>query len=129
MSEKLNLIEEVEKLFMDLLEVTNEISANLADAETTEGLNSIVLGLKKRENIIQNINQAEARMKAAEEVAEMEDYNKHLGLCRETAKRIQEIDQKNTAAMNTTLEKFMENIRTTKQSIRVVNAYSRNLME
>lgn len=128
MSEKLNLITEVEKMFLNLLEVTSEISTHLEKVDTTEGLNSILLGLKKRESIIQDINEAEARMKEAEEAVETEDYNKHLWLCRETAKRIQEIDQRNTAVMNTALNSFMEKIRSTKESIRVVNAYTRGSM-
>lgn len=128
MSEKLNMITEVEKLFLNLLEITSEISTNLDAVDSTEGLNSIVLGLKKRESIIQDINGVEAQMEAAEEPAEIEDYNKHLWLCRETAKRIQEIDQRNTAVMNTALNRFMDNIRSTKESIRVVSAYSRGSM-
>jgi hypothetical protein len=128
MSEKLELITEVEKLFQSLLEVTSEISTNLDGVDTTEGLNSIVLGLKKRESIIRDINGAEARMKEAGEPAELEDYNKQLWLCREAAKRIQEIDERNMAVMNTALNRFMENVRSTKQSIRVVSAYSRGSM-
>ena len=128
MSEKLNLITEVEKLFLNLLAVTSEISTNLDAVDSKEGLNSIILGLKKRENIIQDINGVEARMKEAGEAVEIEDYNKHLWLCRETAKRIQEIDQKNTAEMNSALNRFMDNIRSTKESIRVVSAYSRGSM-
>lgn len=128
MSEKLELITEVGKLFQNLFEATSEISTNLSGVDSMEGLNSIVLGLKKRQNIIEEINGYEARIKESGEPSDIEDYNKQLWLCRETAKRIQEIDQRNTAEMNDALNRFMENVRSTKQSIRVVSAYSRGSM-
>ena len=125
MSEKLILIKNIEKLFGTLIAVTSDISSNVNRSETTEGLGIIVSSLKKREEIMQQINVMQARLKnAAEDQMDAQEYEKHHWLCQEMAKKLQTIDQANTMALNQTLNKFADNIRSTKQSIKTIQAYN-----
>ncbi len=125
MSERLDLIKDIEAGFKSLIEVTDSITANVELAETKEGLGVIVNGLKTRAEIMQQISDMQMRLKAMpEEKSEEQEFEKHHWLCRELAKKLQTTDQTNMLALNGVMNRYMDNVRSTKQSIRAVKAYN-----
>lgn len=125
MSEKLGLLKDIEAKFKALIEVTGDISSSVDQAGTKEGLGVIVNGLKIRAEIMEQISEMQQRLKAMpEDSGEAQEFEKHRWLCHEMAKKLQETDQANMMVINRTMNKYMDNVRSTKQSIRAVNAYN-----
>jgi hypothetical protein len=125
MSERLNLIKDIEEKFEALIEATNDISANVDMAETKESLNLIVSSLRRRGEIMQQIDSLQLRLKdVPADGQEAQEYEKHLWLCHEMAKKLQTIDQVNKQTLSRVMNKYMDNVRSTKQSIRTLQAYN-----
>lgn len=125
MSERLSAIRDIEAGFKALIEVTENISSSVEQAESREGIGLIVESLAKRAEIMQQISDMQLRLKAMpEDPKEAEEFEKHRWLCHEMAKRLQETDQTNMTVLNQIMDKYMDNVRSTKQSIRAVQAYN-----
>jgi hypothetical protein len=124
MSERLNLIMDIEAGFKALIEVTENISLSVNQAETKEALGLIVNSLKARAEIMERISGMQTRLTAMpEDPAEAQEFEKHHWLCREMAKKLQATDQTNMVVLNKTMNQYMDNVRSAKQSVRAVQAY------
>ena len=123
MESKLGLIKKIESAFRQLLELSEEIEGILKQVETAEDLEAVAGKLHKRDELICEINALHA-MEASQEEGTEEAYEKYRWLCREIVKKISKIDRENMETMDAMMERFMEQVRVSRQSIRAVNAYA-----
>ncbi len=129
MENKLILIKKTERAFRQLLEVTEEISADLKSAESMEDLQAVAAKLRRRDALITAIKALETGEASSEEGEPGAAYEKYRWLCREVAKKISRADQENVRIMNEVMGRFMDQVRSSRQSMRAVSAYAAQSMD
>lgn len=125
MNEAVELLEERNRILQQFLEITKLISNCLSELETMEQLRQVEKLVDQRGELIEKAGEIAAALKKYEEehgeqTAILEQYKwRSVQLLEDT----QKLEKENAGKMDDVMKDYMKKVRTTKESIRVIDAY------
>lgn len=131
--DNIELLRQKSNLLQAFLVKTKEINQKLDDVENIAQLDSIERLVEDRQEIIDSINQLNKSLAAIDLVQAGSAYKKELDdntwLWHKSLQEIEQLEKDNAATMTGLKKGYEKKVKSTKDTIRVIDAYSKQMME
>ncbi len=131
MENKIELIGRKSSLLQKFLDATTAIGECLNMEDDTERVAGIQKNVFERDAVINEINELNVMLDTPEGRDEkfLEEYEKHAWLWLNILKNIKELEENNSEKIEELMSGYMDKVKTTKESIKVIDAYARQMGE
>ncbi len=131
MESKVELVKQKSSLLQKFLDATKNIQEILNAPEEKEKVSKLQKNVAVRDAVIEEINRIN---KIIDQPGKSDDQfeverEKHAWLWEKLFEQINELEEDNAAKMDALMKEYMSKVRSTKDSIRVIDAYAKQMVE
>lgn len=131
MKSKVELVKQKSSLLQKFLDATKNIQEILNASEEKEKVSKLQKNVAVRDAVIEEINRINKIIdQPGKSDGQFEvEREKHAWLWEKLFEQIDELEEDNAAKMDALMKEYMSKVRSTKDSIRVIDAYAKQMVE